>query len=115
MKKFFKIFILFTCIILVVCLGIYAIQEYIKNNNSDENNEEEEIEILKQDVMRKYDKAQKQFDDAPEESQQFLKLFSFICLLSFDVYTKRLLIEKLIDEIRDHDNKDDRKTKKSKD
>lgn len=78
------------------------------------NMEEEEIEILKQDVMRKYDKAQKQFDDAPEESQQFLKLFSFICLLSFDVYTKRLLIEKLIDEIKDFDGNDDKKGKKTK-
>lgn len=78
------------------------------------NMEGEEIEVLKQDVMRKYEKAQKQFDDAPDESQQFLKLFSFICLLSFDVYTKRLLIEKLIDEIRDHESKDDKKNRKAK-
>lgn len=76
--------------------------------------EEEEIELLKQDVVRKYEKAQKQFDDAPEESQQFLKLFSFICLLSFDVYTKRLLIEKLIDEIKDYQGKDDKKAKKNR-
>lgn len=41
------------------------------------------------------------FEDAPEESREFLKLFSFICFLSFDVYMKKQLIEKLIDTIRD--------------
>lgn len=29
-----------------------------------------------------------------------MKLFSFICFLSFDVYMKKQLIEKLIDEIK---------------
>lgn len=62
--------------------------------------EREEIEKLKQDVLGKYEKSQMQFEDAPEEDREFLKLFSFICLLSFDVYAKRLLIEKLVDEIR---------------
>ena len=37
--------------------------------------------------------------DAPEDSRDFLKLFSFICELSFDVYVKKLLIEKLIDQL----------------
>ena len=41
----------------------------------------------------------------PEESKEFLKLFSFICLLSFDVYMKKLLIEKLVDEIKEKDPK----------
>ncbi len=42
-------------------------------------------------------KAQKSFENAPEDSQEFLKFFSFICMLSFDVYVKTLLIEKMID------------------
>ena len=49
---------------------------------------------------------------APEEDREFLKLFSFICLLSFDVYMKKMLIEHLIDEIRpsgDDSNKKHRK------
>ena len=32
---------------------------------------------------------------------QFLHQFSFICLLSYDVYIKKLLIEKLIDDMKD--------------
>ena len=32
-----------------------------------------------------------------EEEREFLQLFSVICMLSFDVYVKKLLIEKLVD------------------
>lgn len=62
--------------------------------------EEEQVENLKKDVLEKYKRAWKTFEDAPEESQTFLKSFSFICLLSFDVYVKKLLIEKILDEMK---------------
>ena len=61
--------------------------------------EKEQIDALKKDVMEKYEYSTKTFEDAPEESKEFLKLFSFICLLSFDVYMKKLLIEKLVFQI----------------
>ena len=67
--------------------------------------EKEQIDALKKDVMEKYEYSTKTFEDAPEESKGFLKLFSFICLLSFDVYMKKLLIEKLVDEIKEKDPK----------
>lgn len=56
-----------------------------------------ELEKLKEDIKDKYHRAQNSFGEYPEEDQEFLRLFSFICLLSFDVYIKKLLIEKLID------------------
>ena len=59
--------------------------------------EREEVEVMKQDVVRKYHKAQETFSDAAAEDQKFLQTFSFICMLSFDVYVKKMLIEKLID------------------
>ena len=59
--------------------------------------EREEVEVMKQDVVRKYHKAQETFSDAAAEDQEFLQTFSFICMLSFDVYVKKMLIEKLID------------------
>ena len=59
--------------------------------------EREEVEVMKQDVVRKYHKAQETFSDAAKEDQEFLQTFSFICMLSFDVYVKKMLIEKLID------------------
>ena len=59
--------------------------------------EREEVEVMKQDVVRKYHKAQETFSDAATEDQEFLQTLSFICMLSFDVYVKKMLIEKLID------------------
>lgn len=61
--------------------------------------EKSQVEILKQDVMEKYNLAQETFGDAPKADRDFLKLFSFVCLLSFDVYVKKMLIEKLVDEM----------------
>ena len=57
-----------------------------------------QIEILRKDLYDKFGIAEATFKDGPEESQEFLRFFSFICLLSFDVYVKRMLIETAIDE-----------------
>lgn len=61
----------------------------------------EETERLKKDVIAKYDSAMRTFEDASGEDVEFLKLFAFVCALSFDVYMKRIIIEKLIDSMRD--------------
>lgn len=58
------------------------------------------VESLKQEVRDMYAQAQQTFQNAPEEDVEFLRIFSFICILSYDVYVKKLLIEKLVDEIR---------------
>ena len=55
--------------------------------------EHAQIENLKKDLVKRYSAAESTFEDAPEEDQEFLKQFSFICLLSFDVYVKKMLIE----------------------
>ena len=36
-----------------------------------------------------------------EGEQEYLRLFSFICELSFDVYLKMRLIEKIADQLRE--------------
>ena len=59
--------------------------------------EKSQVEKMKADVIESYRIASETFADAPEEEQQFLHIFSFICLLSFDVYVKKQVIEKLID------------------
>jgi len=61
--------------------------------------EKSQVEKMKNDVIEKYQTASATFQDADEEDQQFLQVFSFICLLSFDVYVKKQVIEKLIDEL----------------
>lgn len=52
---------------------------------------------LIKDVVAKYNATQNAFSDAPEEDQEFLRNFGFICMLSFDVYIKKMMIETLID------------------
>ena len=80
--------------------------------------EGKEIQTLKKDVARHFEQAQKSFADADEESRDFLQQFYFICMLSFDVYVKKLLIEKLIDEMRgsrqstEESDKEEKKNKK---
>ena len=78
--------------------------------------EREEIEALKEQVKDKFERAEATFGDAPEEDREFLRKFSFICLLSFDVYVKNLLVEKLIDDLREQGDKKDKRseTKKNK-
>ncbi len=61
--------------------------------------EKEEMNILKRDIIKKFRKAEQTFEMAPEEGQEFLKIFSFICLLCFDVYLKKMMIEKLIENM----------------
>ena len=62
--------------------------------------EKEQIECLKADVLQKYQRAEKTFEGVPEEDREFLQKFSFICLLSLDVYIKKMIIEKLIDDLK---------------
>jgi len=69
------------------------------------------VESLKQEVRDMYAQAQQTFQNAPEEDVEFLRIFSFICILSYDVYVKKLLIEKLVDEIRMKREKVDKKEK----
>lgn len=59
----------------------------------------EQIEKMKTDLKEKYNQAEQAFPNAPEEEKEFLTKFAFICHLSFDVYVKKLIIEKLVDEI----------------
>lgn len=66
--------------------------------------EKAQIENLKEDVIHKYKLAENTFAGAPEEDREFLRKFSFICLLGYDVYVKKLMIEKLVDELADEEN-----------
>ena len=69
--------------------------------------------------MEKYKLSEQTFTQSGEQmterEKEFLQKFSFICLLSFDVYVKKLLIEKVIDTLTpsgDPDGKDNRSKEK---
>ena len=66
------------------------------------------------DLFRRYQAADKTFRDSSTEDQVFLKKFAFICLLSFDVYMKKMLVERLIDTFDDHGEPSGKKNRKNK-
>ena len=60
--------------------------------------EQDQIDALTRDVIRKFKNAEHSFKSVEnEEDREILVTFTFICLLSFDVYVKKMMIEKLID------------------
>ena len=61
--------------------------------------ENAQVDSLKKDILENYTVSSGTFQDAPKEDQEFLQHFAFICMLSFDVYMKKQLIEKLIDTL----------------
>ncbi len=76
--------------------------------------ENRKIDQLIKNLLKDYRFSSSTFQDADEEDQEFLKRFSFICLMSFDVYIKKMIIEKMIDDISPSENKDSRKKNKDK-
>ncbi len=63
-----------------------------------EMEKEESTKVLKE-FTKKYQIARNTFTDFPEEDQEMLQTFSFICLLSFDIYMKKQMIEKIVDDV----------------
>ena len=73
--------------------------------------EKSRMDAVQKDVARSYTKSLDCFSDIPDLSDDELKqlqTFAFICNLSFDVYIKKHIIEKLIDDMPEpehHKNK----------
>lgn len=63
------------------------------------NMEHLETQNLLRDLGKKFNRSREIFQDFPEEDQRFLHAFSFICLLSYDVYLKKTMIEHIIDTL----------------
>ena len=61
--------------------------------------ENEEAQHILKDLAKKYKTSQKTFSDVPEDEAKLLQKFTFICMLSFDVYVKKLIIEQTIDTL----------------
>lgn len=79
----------------------------------------DQMDSLTKDVIRKYTKAKGTFEQVEDEKdRQFLTTFSCICLLSFDVYIKKMIIEQIIDQeingvfTNKEENKEEKKEEK---
>lgn len=82
-------------------------EEYDKNNINLETiytevfgHEKEQAELLTKDLIRKFKTAESAFEGKVEneEEKELLMSFTFICTLAFDVYIKKTMIEKIIDQ-----------------
>ncbi|MBQ3797637.1 MAG: DUF1836 domain-containing protein [Butyrivibrio sp.] len=73
----------------------------------------EELEPVIEDLKKKYQRSVQTFNDndLSEEEKKSMQLFSFIALLSYDVYVKKLLIEKMLDNITEAKEKEKAKSK----
>lgn len=69
--------------------------------------EASQMEVLKNDLKQKYALSKQTFGEEKTafaglsaEEREHLQLFSFICELAFDVYLKKLMMEKLCDALK---------------
>jgi len=86
--------------------GDYGIEE-IYNEIFDSKGEQ--LKEVTADVLAKYEESLKSFEDAPVDSKEYLQLFDFLCTLSCDVFVKKLLIEKIVDSLRENRKKETNK------
>ena len=56
------------------------------------------IHQLQDNIKELYEMADQSYEKFEGEDREYLKMFAFICNLSFDVYVKKQIIEKLIDQ-----------------
>ena len=74
--------------------------------------EKGQIEQLIETLSKDFQRAGTTFVDEAEEDKEFLQIFSFICMLSYDIYIRKQIIEKMIDEFDILKNDKQEKTKK---
>lgn len=66
-----------------------------------------QIDGVAKDVIRKFMNSQEAFKDVEDEDEHsFLTNFALICMLSFDVYVKKQIIERLIDTMNEEEQSD---------
>ena len=73
-----------------------------------------EMPSLEADLRATYEVAQQTFPNAAEEDAEYLRLFSYICFLSYDVFVKKMLIERLLDEVSEKRQNQEEEQKREK-
>jgi len=77
--------------------------------------EKEQTDALTKDIIRKMTKAKESFSWVDkEEDREFLTEFAFMCMLCFDVYMRKHIIEKIIDHSLADKGKPDKSDKSNK-
>ena len=71
----------------------------------------EQMDDIKVDIENKANKAKELFESMDSKDSKELEIFLFISLMSFDVYYKKLMIEKVIDDYLQKDKELNKKEK----
>ena len=61
--------------------------------------EHEEVQHILKDLAKKYKTSVKTFEGGSGKDAELLHQFTFICMLCFDVYIKKMIIEQTIDQL----------------
>ena len=76
--------------------------------------EKERTHTLQEDIKNAFEMSEKTFADVDENDREFLHFFSFLCMLSLDVYVKKQIIEKSIDVMLEAQEKPEKEKKDKK-
>ncbi|MCR5273166.1 MAG: DUF1836 domain-containing protein [Lachnospiraceae bacterium] len=68
--------------------------------------EHEDMTMELKEIVRKYKVSQSTFKDVENpDDKALLDTFSFVCMLSFDIYVKKMVLEKIIDKFSEENEK----------
>lgn len=77
--------------------------------------EKSQLSNISKDVFTQFKMSENAFENIDDEDQKrFLQLFTFVTLLSFDVYMKKNIIENIIDELAPKQGSPEKKEKEKK-
>ena len=67
--------------------------------------ERERLSPITKDIISMFKKAENSFSDVTDEQERdYLRTFSFICYLCFDMYLKKEMVENIIDEFNSNND-----------
>ena len=77
--------------------------------------QKEELDPLIEDIKKKYERSLSTFEDngLSEDEKKKMQMFSFIIQMLYDVYVKKLLMEKILDNMMKENEKESGKKQKS--
>lgn len=67
-------------------------EEIFKSQNA-------QLTSMIEEIKEAFAQSEQTFADAPKDERDTLQIFALLCSLSFDVYVKKMLIEKILDDI----------------
>lgn len=76
--------------------------------------EHQETRNIMKDLAKKFNTSMKTFADAPEEDKELLHTFSLVCMLCYDIYIKKTIVERIIDNMESSGRKPGHSPEKTK-